>query len=290
MTAIAKLPNTPDASTQEEQSNTFARLNADGLIEIIDINTGAIVGVQADMMTLPKSLMVEAEVRGQTIMVQAGLSHDKIKLSETYLYSETLGDVIAQKMLEGHTLTDIAKMPNFPSHYTMARWRRHHPDFDEKIRFARKYRAELLRDEALSMSKRAENFHKDAVPGAKLRIETLKWAAEKDDPETYGTRVKVDGQVGLVQLVVETGIRRAGDVGAVDVTQYADGGADTQGTTGDTPAVEAVGDEVPEDVTGRSGTAKDPGAGEDTEPLCDNGVPDGPHTCPATDPFFREEV
>lgn len=82
------------------------------------------------------------------------------------------------------------------------------PEFDQMFRWAKRVRAELLRDEALETALSANGESERMVAGIKLAVETLKWAAEKDDPETFGNRTKIDGTLGVMQLIVDTGIRR----------------------------------------------------------------------------------
>jgi hypothetical protein len=121
-------------------------------------------------------------------------------------YSEQLADLICQKIVEGVPMSDICKEPGFPTLHMIARWKRLKPEFAQALQHAREARAELLRDQALKAA--TGPMDKDDVPAAKLAVDTFKWAAEKDDPRTYGNKVDVSGAISVMQLVVDTGIQR----------------------------------------------------------------------------------
>lgn len=170
-------------------------------IETFDMATGQLLAVQKDE-TVPEDLFVEHEIDGQKVMIQ-----NTVKYVPQKRYNPVLCDIIAQKIVEGVPMSEICKEPGMPSLHLIARWRKVYPEFNEAIEFARRARAELMRDRALEIAQSSPD--KDEVAAAKMAVDALKWAAEKDDPEVYGNRTKVEGTIGVVQLVVETGIRRS---------------------------------------------------------------------------------
>lgn len=199
-------------------ANTFYRYGAHGFLELVDKATNAVLSIQETVSPLPRAEFIEAEIEGTKFLVQSGIDASALNLQKRYPFSQTLADLIVQKVIEGTYLSDIPKIKGFPDAYTIARWRSSSAEFDTDIRFAKKMRAERLRDEALKAAEESVGKQAEYVSGYKLKVDTLKWAAEKDCPEEFGNKVEVKGQIGLVTLVVETGIRRRGDPG-VTITE-----------------------------------------------------------------------
>lgn len=193
----------------------FYRQLADGTIEGVDTLTGAVVVRGKDLYNAPEyASYVEIEINGQKILVQSGVHSPELPRKKGFPYSQALADVICQKIVQGAYLSKLHEIEGMPDLWQIALWRRQNKDFDDAIRYARKVRAEVQRDEAVEIAKGADGLDKDLIAGKKLAVDTLQWSAEKDDPEVYGNKVKVEGQA-LVALVVDTGIRRDGDTGIV---------------------------------------------------------------------------
>jgi hypothetical protein len=124
-----------------------------------------------------------------------------------------IADVIVQKIVEGAEVSRLHLIPGFPDRVTFARWRRDNPEFDKDIRFAKKARAEQLRDEMLRTVEAASGCVNEELGSFKLKVDTLKWLVEKENPSEYGNKVELSGHVGVTQIIIETGIRRPGDPG-----------------------------------------------------------------------------
>lgn len=106
---------------------------------------------------------------------------------------------------------------------TFIQWMIQYPQFESAVQEARKQRADSFRtiihdrihedeiDEETGLhtgNRIIREIGKDQVPGEKLLFEKLKWLAEVDNPEKYGTRVKHEGNMTMpVQIVVDTGIK-----------------------------------------------------------------------------------
>ena len=106
---------------------------------------------------------------------------------------------------------------------TFIQWMIQYPQFESAVQEARKQRADSFRTiihdrihedvidpetELPTGERRIREIGKDQVPGEKLLFEKLKWLAEVDNPEKYGTRVKHEGNMTMpVQIVVDTGIK-----------------------------------------------------------------------------------
>ena len=102
-------------------------------------------------------------------------------------------------------------------------WMIVYPQFETAVVEARKQRADSYRsiiqdrmysdevdeDGVKTGKKIILEISKDCVPGEKLIFEQLKWLAEIDNPEKYGTKVKHEGGgIMPVQIVVDTGIKQ----------------------------------------------------------------------------------
>lgn len=191
----------------------FYRMNEDGYMETVDPLTGQVIALSDLRNQVIEQTPVEylpVEINGKSYLVQKGIPHsslDKLHIA----YSPALADIICQRLIEGKTFKAISLEPGMPSLTTISHWRKHNEDFDRKIKFARKGRAELMRDNVIELAELAKDSNKDYVPGIKAAMDAYRWAAEKDDAETYGNKVAVSGSIGVVQLMVETGIRRNSD-------------------------------------------------------------------------------
>jgi len=112
---------------------------------------------------------------------------------------------------------------------TFVQWMITFPQFESAVKEARKQRADSYRSviherlytdeikyegpddlEGTPTGKKVLRvIHKDDVPSEKLMFDKLKWLAEIDNPEKYGTKVKHEGgSVMPVQIVVDTGIKQ----------------------------------------------------------------------------------
>lgn len=177
--------------------------------------TGAIVSLAGRLEYRARDVeYVEAEIEGQMVRVQTGVHYREVDFKRRYALSDALADVICQKVMEGTAFTDIPLIPGMPSIGALRRWQKNSPEFAERIKEARRYRAEKMRDTAVNLGKDSVGRDKDEIPGRKLAIDSLKWAAEKDDPATYGSKIEVAGNV-VVEMRLETGIRRINDPGAI---------------------------------------------------------------------------
>lgn len=126
----------------------------------------------------------------------------------------SLKDKICELITEGLTLSAIARMPDMPSISCIYTHRTWDQDFDKAVRAAYKYRAENYHDKAIDTAISSIGTHKDAIPSIKLAVDTLKWAAEKNDPSRYASKEVQQANTGI-QIVIDTGV---GHVGISDVT------------------------------------------------------------------------
>jgi hypothetical protein len=126
------------------------------------------------------------------------------------VYSEKIGDLILQGIEEGKTLSKVLKQEGMPQLTTVLRWVEANPVFADRLRLARVAYAEALHDRIVD---KAEGLLES--PASKSELESmkegfavLKWSAEKQAPEKYGSR-KVDGAQGGIVIQISTGIDRS---------------------------------------------------------------------------------
>ena len=187
--------------------NTFARINSNGLIEIVCEDTGQVVAVQSDYKDVyAAENLVDHTLRdGTVVSVSRGVNLDQMTTNSNFSYSEVLADIICQKIAEGGSISQVSKDASMPSYSTIARWRRKYPDFNDAIKLAFEDRAHLYHDKAIATAEETED--KDEVPQNRLKVDTYKWAAEKGDPKSYGKQMTVKGdELAPLKLIVDTGV------------------------------------------------------------------------------------
>lgn len=151
------------------------------------------------------------------------VTSNNVPAVKIWKYHESYAYVICEKIAEGMTFKQLAKLPGMPSIATIAIWRSEHEEFDKAIKTARKMRAEGYHDEIVEDLKTEfvdpdtgevkeideSRLNKDAVPARKLKLDRLKYLASVNDPDTYGTRTKVSGDASApLEIKVSTGITR----------------------------------------------------------------------------------
>jgi hypothetical protein len=126
-------------------------------------------------------------------------------------YTFELGQMISGKVREGMTITAITRELTGITAGMVYRWRTQHPDFSHALKEARLDRAHHFHDRIIDEINECDNLQKEDVPAKKLKIDTLKWAAEKNNPKEYGAKTTISGDadnpIGLT--VISTGIQRA---------------------------------------------------------------------------------
>ena len=139
----------------------------------------------------------------------------EINLTE-YKFNYETAVLVCQKIREGATLKQIGDDPSLPSLTVIHYWRRNNASFDAEIKLARKDRAEYYHDKVLDLAD--DIVDKDDVPVARFKADTYKWAAEKGDPSSYGSKIEHTGSNVAPTIVVMTGIERIKP--DIEVTDY----------------------------------------------------------------------
>lgn len=121
-----------------------------------------------------------------------------------FLYSKSISAEIIQRVIEGETITSIARDPEMPKRQKIHEWLALHKEFKVQYDEAKKLRAECYADKAIHEAESCTDPKE--VPVHKLRIDTYKWAAGVGNPNEYHPRPKEENQ-GTI-FVINTGIRR----------------------------------------------------------------------------------
>jgi hypothetical protein len=119
-------------------------------------------------------------------------------------FTRQVAEQICELIADGMTLTKICEAKAMPSIRTVQRWFLRHSEFHAQYWQARKLSAPILFDRARDI---ADNTSSDVFVDAKgtkrvdsgivnrdrLRVDTLKWAAAKLNPERFGDKVQHTG-------------------------------------------------------------------------------------------------
>lgn len=182
---------------------TYYCKNSRGLIELRDLQTGRLLCVQTtarDLMSDKFERLTRIETPEGPVFIERGINYDMVAKIDRDPYSKLLGDLLCERIFHGDTLAQACQEIGV-KYSAVVRWKREHSEFAEALREAKIDRAERHHDMAIEISQ--ESFD------TKLKVETMKWAAEKGDPEKFGSRTKVVGdRENPVAFVFNTGIDR----------------------------------------------------------------------------------
>lgn len=129
----------------------------------------------------------------------------EVQKEQPWKYTLPVSKRICDHLRAGKTLTAIAKMSGMPSIGAIYHWRRAFPDFEEQVKLAREYSAEHAHDRIIDIMNETES--KEDVHVNEFKVRTLKWLAEKNDPDKYGNKTTIRGDKDApLKLVVDTGI------------------------------------------------------------------------------------
>lgn len=123
-----------------------------------------------------------------------------------YPYSKVTRELILERVSAGDSVREIGKTEGFPPAATIFQWMRNYSEFRAQMKAAREIRGFAAEDEALEIARDAKEHN---VQSSRLKVDTLKWVAEVNNPEIYGKKTKVIGDPNApVSFLIDTGIRR----------------------------------------------------------------------------------
>ena len=121
------------------------------------------------------------------------------------LYSEELGQKIADLMAEGMSARKIAQRDDMPCRQTLDRWIDSIPAFAAICARAREAQADYMADKIIEESYAATPAD---VQVAHLRVDTLKWLAARRAPKKYGDSTTLQGDADNPLTVAVSDIAR----------------------------------------------------------------------------------
>lgn len=120
-------------------------------------------------------------------------------------YSDELGEAIAAYYSEGMSLHAISRVTGMPAYATLLKWVKNNGVFRDKLDGARIARALHFESKAIDEADAATDA-KD-TPAQRLKYDAAVWAASVNDPERYGKRTTIQGDMSRpLQFVIMTGV------------------------------------------------------------------------------------
>lgn len=150
-----------------------------GKLETVCLDTGEVISTEDD---------------------RRDLSHFKFNYQTALL--------ICQKVREGSTLKKLGEDEELPDLAVIHYWMRSNASFQEEMKMARSDRAEYFHDQVLDIAEATERG--EQVQVNKFKADQYKWAAEKGNPDRYGSKTTIDGTIEskVTMIVLNTGINR----------------------------------------------------------------------------------
>lgn len=130
------------------------------------------------------------------------------KQFKDYVYTPERGMMICEAIRSGMTIMQMNQDSRFPPSSAIYYWMSKHKEFSLRYEQAFRQRGDHFHDKAIDIALSTES--KDEATVNKLKVDTLKWAAERADPERFGQK-KVDISINQPSVIVlNTGIDREG--------------------------------------------------------------------------------
>jgi hypothetical protein len=123
---------------------------------------------------------LESELTSESVKLRAREDDERDRVA--------LQDKVCRLMAQGLSLTKICKIPGMPHINTVIVWRRKYSDFAAQYHMARLDRGDTLRDRAIDVAEKSTPW---TVHADRLKVDTYKWAASKDNPRQYSDRVEL---------------------------------------------------------------------------------------------------
>lgn len=154
----------------------------------------------------PKSVKQVRDQYGRLVWVENRVNPDRLP-AKKWDFSQITGDHICMLVTEGYTLKEVSGVNGMPPLHVIYKWKRDNEEFREQLGKAFEDRAHFYHDHAVETALTTNN--KNQVPVNRLKIDTLKWAAEKGNTASYGNKQVVEGNPDKpVQFVIDTGVQR----------------------------------------------------------------------------------
>jgi hypothetical protein len=179
----------PQPEEEKKKPKTFFILNKDRWEEY-DAD-GNLLRVQRDKVhdhTVPNTErfleILDPNGSGRMILMDRRLPHDEYRNillgTKGMPFSNELAGIVIDRIINGESLTNIARDPQMPSYSILSRWRLQNQDFADAITEAYGIRAERHLDYAMDIA--MDTYDENNIVGSqKLKIEQLKTQASFDN-------------------------------------------------------------------------------------------------------------
>jgi transposase-like protein len=111
-------------------------------------------------------------------------------------YTRQTAEAICLRLMEGESLTQIARDPDMPCYGTILKWVKRHPEFDEAYTAAREVQADYFFDEARDV---ALATTPKTVWADRLKFDVIRWQAARLAPRKYVERILVIDQQDVMR-------------------------------------------------------------------------------------------
>ena len=99
-------------------------------------------------------------------------------------YSPQLANEICKRIMDGNSLSKIAKADDMPSRDSIHTWLANNTDFSDNYARACKIRRENRFEDLEEVVDKTED-----VQRARLKVDVIKWQLSKEEPNKYGDKI-----------------------------------------------------------------------------------------------------
>lgn len=173
-------------------AGTFVQVNAQGLLEVIDEKTGALVAIEKVNRQEETSLKEHTLPDGTIVLVDERIDPKTLKVvsKNAYVFNSGIASLICQFLTEGKSFDEICRMEGMPPLFILHKWRKMYKDFDEALEQSLRDKAYMFIDKAIQ---KIEQATVRGEPDYKSQSEMYLKFAEKANPDRFGNRVKHSG-------------------------------------------------------------------------------------------------
>lgn len=114
------------------------------------------------------------------------------KIGAPSTYTPEMADRICKWVAEGKTLYSFCMLEGTPNYFTVADWRRAHPDFDQKYARAKDDGWDVF---AEKLVERSVDVPPELAQSRRLEVDTGKWLLSKLAARRYGDRLEVKSEI-----------------------------------------------------------------------------------------------
>lgn len=149
---------------------------------------------------------------GQLKYVPEGDDATKISSFTEFMYTPEVGENVIALYAEGLSMREIGLKLQIPL-TVIWRWMRKRSHFRVRMHAARATRGFYFEEKAIGAAEEARGDSSEEVQAQRLKVDTYKWAASVNNPDTHGNRTKVVGDPNApISFIIDTGVRRSAPI------------------------------------------------------------------------------